>query len=91
MSKIFENHKYLFKNMGCSSKCSWGNVTSACSMTDFPVYLLALADNAIIVDGSLEQKMDIFKSEPTLQWGKTRGKNYYLDNVKGTYIICLFY
>ena len=56
MSKMFENHKYLFKNMGCSSKCTWGNVTSACSMTDFPVYLLALADNAIIVDSPMEHK-----------------------------------
>ncbi len=77
--------------MGCSSKCSWGNVTSACNMTDFPVYLLALADNAFIVDNSLEQidiSMDIFKSKPTLQWGK-RGKNYYLDNVKGRYMFSL--
>ena len=72
--------------MGCSSKCSWGNVTSACSMTDFPVYLLALADNAIIVDETLEQ-MDIFKSKPTLKWGK-RGNNYFLFNVKG---ICFLY
>ena len=78
--------------MGCSSKCSWGNVTSACSMTDFPVYLLALADNAIIFDDvTLEQMdilMDILKSKPTLQWGK-KGKNYYLDNVKGMYMFSL--
>ena len=82
MSKMFENHKYLFKNMGSNSKCKWGNVTSACSMTDFPLYLLALADNAIIVDFCTEHNE--LKSKPTLEWGK-RGKNYYLFKIRGIY------
>ena len=71
--------------MGCSSKCTWGNVTSACSMTDFPVYLLALADNAIIVDVDGSMGQNELKSKPTLEWGSRR-KNYYLFKIRGIFL-----
>ena len=75
---MLENHKYLFKNMGCNSVSKWGNITSSCSEPVFKVYMLALADNVVTFEGPWSTS----NQKSVMKWGK-RGSSIYLSNLKG--------
>ena len=79
MERMLENHKYLFKNMGCNSVSKWGNITSSCSEPVFKVFMLALADNVVTFEG---QKKSTSNQKSVMKWGK-RGSSIYLSNLKG--------